>query len=124
LYKWNVRPLYLTCRIVVFLLLIQALALDAFILSWYGWPLVHGGFKELDDRIAWSNTIYATLHGNGSLTAHEIQFATRKELYVWLIVKFAACIVVTAAFFVTRRFLIRRIAAMKSPESVVSPQSS
>jgi hypothetical protein len=106
-----VRAFYQISRIAVFLLLLQALALDAFVLTYYGWPLVHGGLKELDDRIVWTNAFFG------------FQSATHNAIYVWLFTKIGFCIVATTALFFTRRLLIRKIEALTPPKSLVSAES-
>ncbi|MFZ0820578.1 MAG: hypothetical protein WAM91_10950 [Candidatus Acidiferrales bacterium] len=106
------RTFYQISRIVVFLLLLQALALDAFVLTYYGWPLVHGGFKELHDRILWTNAIFG------------FQSATHNAIYAWLFAKIGFCIVATTVLFLTRIFLIRKIEALTPPKALVSSEIS
>jgi hypothetical protein len=93
-------------------LLLQALALDAFMLTYYGWPLVHGGFKELDDRIVWTNYLFG------------FQSATRGAIYAQLFAYIGFCIVATTVLFYTRSFLIRKIEELTPLKAIISPEIS
>jgi len=92
-------------------LLLQALSLDSFVLFYYGWPLVHGGFKELDDRIVWTNAIFG------------FQSATHDALYGWFFANIFICIAMTTALFFTRRLLIRKIEALTPPQPLSSTKN-
>jgi hypothetical protein len=106
------RAFYHVCRIVVFILLLQVLATDAFILYWYGWPLASGGLNGLDQRISWTNAVFG------------FPFRANHDFHLWLLARIAICLAATVFLFFARRFLIRKIESLTPPNPTLSPQSS